>query len=189
MGFVLNTTYYTGNVYEWNLPSGYTCPFAKECKVYVDRISGKFLIPKGKFKCYAAYAERYPAVRKSRWENLKLIKSGGKPQLPTDCENVRIHASGDFFTPEYLNLWIEIAKENPKINFWGFTKSIKYWLIVRDQIPSNLILTASYGGLDDELIEKNKLKHAKVYLKLSEVRENQKYVLRFLIIRNILMMI
>lgn len=35
--FIKNTKYYTGIVYEWNLPAGWSCPFAKECKVKVDR--------------------------------------------------------------------------------------------------------------------------------------------------------
>ena len=46
MKFVKNTKYYRGIVYEFNLPTGTTCPFAKECKVTVDRMSGKFDITK-----------------------------------------------------------------------------------------------------------------------------------------------
>ena len=40
MKFIRNKKYYTGIVYEWNLPTGVTCPFAKECKVSVDRVTG-----------------------------------------------------------------------------------------------------------------------------------------------------
>ena len=29
--FVKNTKYYTGVVFEWNLPTGSTCPFTLEC--------------------------------------------------------------------------------------------------------------------------------------------------------------
>lgn len=35
--FVRNTRYYSGVVYEWNLSTGSSCPFAMECKVIVDR--------------------------------------------------------------------------------------------------------------------------------------------------------
>jgi hypothetical protein len=58
--------YYTGEVYEWNLPTGTTCPFALECKVTVNRSTGKFDIDKGLYRCYAASAERFPGVRESR---------------------------------------------------------------------------------------------------------------------------
>ena len=38
--FVRNTLYYSGVVYEWNLPTGSSCPFAMECKVILDRNTG-----------------------------------------------------------------------------------------------------------------------------------------------------
>ena len=44
--FVKNVKYYSGVVYEWNLPTGSTCPFALECKVTVDRTTGKFDVKK-----------------------------------------------------------------------------------------------------------------------------------------------
>lgn len=37
MRFVRKKTYYTGVVYEFNLPTGWTCPFANECLVRVDK--------------------------------------------------------------------------------------------------------------------------------------------------------
>jgi hypothetical protein len=57
-------------------------------------------------------------------------------------------------------MWIDIANENPKVEFWAYTKSLKYWVNRLDNIPNNLTLTASYGGRNDELIEKYKLKHS-----------------------------
>ena len=167
--FIKNKRYYTGEVYEWNLPTGITCPFAKECKVSVDRITGKFDIKKGYFKCYAASSERFPAVREHRWKNFEYVKSGGVPTLPNDCKNVRIHASGDFFSQKYFDMWVSIARENPSVKFWAFTKSINYWLVSIESIPSNLTLTASYGGYHDSYIEQFGLKSCKVYKSIGEV--------------------
>ncbi len=99
------------------------------------------------------------------------MKSGGIPELPKDCENLRIHSSGDFFSQAYFNMWVQIARDNPNVNFWAFTKSIQYWLNSIDMIPDNLLLTASYGGKQDELIEKYNLRYAKVYSTLDEVPE------------------
>lgn len=42
-----------------------------------------------------------------------------------------------------------------------------------DSIPSNLILTASYGGRRDDLIERFGLKNVKVYKTLEEVPEDR----------------
>ena len=161
--FVKNTRYYSGIVYEWNLPTGSTCPFALECKVTVNRETGKFDIKKGQYKCYAASPERFPAVREHRWRNFEYVKQGLKPVIPKDCKSIRIHASGDFFNQEYFDLWLEIASENPHIEIWAYTKSVQYWVSRINQIPTNFILTASYGGRHDELIEKYNLKNVKVY--------------------------
>jgi len=168
MKFVKNTKYYTGTVYEWNLPAGSTCPFALECKVSVDRITGKFTKHTGAFKCYAAAAERFPGVREHRWNNYEYVKNGGVPVLPKDCENVRIHCSGDFFSQAYFDMWLQVARDNPNVNFWAFTKSINYWINRVNDIPSNFILTASYGGKFDHLIEEHDLKSAKVYKTIAD---------------------
>lgn len=161
--FVKNKTYYRDTVYEWNLPTGSTCPFALECKVTVDRLTGKFDIKKGAYRCYAASPERFPAVREHRWRNFEMVKAGIKPTIPSDCKAVRIHASGDFFNQEYFDMWLEIAKENPEVEFWAYTKSIGYWVNRRYDIPENLVLTASYGGRQDALIEMYNLKNVKVF--------------------------
>jgi hypothetical protein len=168
MKFVKNKKYYTGTVYEWNLPTGHTCPFALECLVKVNKETGKFDNKSNAYKCYAAAPERFPAVRNHRWANYEYVLKGNKPVLPKDCKAVRIHAAGDFFNQDYFNMWIEVAKENPEVEFWAYTKSLKYWVNRINDIPSNLVLTASYGGRNDDLILKHNLKHVKVVKHESE---------------------
>lgn len=36
---------------------------------------------------------------------------------------VRIHAAGDFFSAEYVEMWKEIIKANPGVLFWTYTKT------------------------------------------------------------------
>jgi hypothetical protein len=170
--FVKNKKYYSGIVYEWNLPTGSTCPFALECKVTVDRVTGKFDIKKGQYKCYAASPERFPAVREHRWNNFEFVKNGGIPEIPKECQSIRLHASGNFFNQKYFDLWVEIANNNPTIEFWAYTKSIQYWINSIDKIPKNFILTASYGGKQDDLIERYNLKCVKVFESINLVPEN-----------------
>lgn len=170
--FVKNKKYYTGIVHEWNLPTGSTCPFALECKVTVDRITGKFDVKKGQYRCYAASPERFPAVREHRWKNFEVVKQGIKPTIPKDCTAIRIHAAGDFFNQQYFDMWIQLAYDNPSIEMWAYTKSLRYWVNRIQDIPSNLVLTASYGGREDILIEQYNLKHVKVYSSASAVPPN-----------------
>jgi len=167
--FIKNTKYYTGVVYEWNLPAGWSCPMAKECKVLVGRETGKFDIHDGSFRCYAASAERFPAVRKHRWANFEYVIHHGIPFLPVGCKNVRIHSSGDFFSQRYFDMWVEFCRNHPEVNFWAFTKSIPFWVNRLGQIPDNLILTARYGGKYDILIDSCGLKSARVYKSLDDV--------------------
>ena len=56
-----------------------------------------------------------------------------------------------FFNSDYMWAWWLTASENPNVLFYAYTKSLRYWIDVVEQMPilDNLILTASYGGRDD----------------------------------------
>jgi len=162
MKFLRKTKYYDGVVFEWNLPSGFTCPFAMECLVKVDRHTGKFDNKSKAYRCYSAMQERFPAVRNHRWANFDFLRDGGKPEIPKKAEAVRIHMSGDFYSQDYFDMWLDICNENPKIEFWAYTKSLKYWVKRINKIPDNLILTASKGGRNDDLIDEYNLKNVEI---------------------------
>jgi len=171
--YVKNTRYYRGTVYEWNLPTGTTCPFALECKVTVNRETGKFSQHSGEYKCYASTSERFPGVRERRWLNFEAAKRGEIPPLPKDCTALRIHMSGDFFNQAYFDRWLEIAAQHPHVEMWAYTKSIQYWVKRLGSIPPNLLLTASYGGRDDALIEQHDLKNVRIYSRFEDVPANR----------------
>ena len=62
--FTRSSSFYGSDVVEFNLPAGWSCPFALKCLTKADRESGKQSAGKERvFTCYAAVAERYPAVR------------------------------------------------------------------------------------------------------------------------------
>lgn len=162
MKFLRKTKYYEGVVYEWNLPSGFSCPFALECLVKVDRVSGKFDNKSKAYRCYSAMQERFPAVRNHRWANFDFLREGGVPILPKKAKAVRIHMSGDFYSQDYFDLWLKICRDNPTVEFWAYTKSLKYWVNRLQNIPNNLTLTASRGGKNDELIDLHSLKNVEI---------------------------
>lgn len=166
--FIKNDKYYRGVVYEWNLPTGWSCPFAKECLVKVDRVTGKFDNKSDAYKCYAAAPERFPAVREHRWANFDYTRNGGVPVIPRGVKAVRIHAAGDFYSQEYFDMWLSVAYAYPNIEFWAYTKSLNYWVKRIKMIPRNLTLTASYGGKHDHLIEEYGLKHTIVVKSMEE---------------------
>lgn len=134
-----------------------------ECKVTVDRVTGKFSVKRGAYRCYAASAERFPGVRAARWANFNQVIEGIPPTLPAAAKAVRIHMAGDFFNQAYFDLWLGIATQNPGVEFWAYTKSLSYWVARLGSIPTNLVLTASYGGRLDHLISEHNLKNVQVY--------------------------
>lgn len=131
LSFSRNKTYYRQPTHEFNIPSGWACPGAHDCLTKVDKDTGKRTQAGQGYVCYAAGAERYPNVRKQRWENYRIARElckdpGAVIELPKTATHVRIHASGDFFNPAYFRLWLRTAEANPNVKFWAFTKSINY---------------------------------------------------------------
>ena len=80
--------------------------------------------------CYAKHPYRaYPVVKKAWDRNFAIAKSGAfvdsiKNQLRVSkkCRFVRIHVAGDFFSQEYINQWVDIAKAFPGIKFYSYSK-------------------------------------------------------------------
>ena len=172
MKFIKKKTFYPFPVYEFNLPAGHSCPYAKDCKIMVDRKTGKFNTIGTKFRCYAASAERFPAVRESRWNNFEAMARGEDIVLPKNATHVRIHSSGDFFSQKYFDKWLEVCRNNSKVKFWAFTKSIQFWVNRLGKIPKNLTLQASKGSKQDNLIDKYNLKYAEVFTDIKKAKES-----------------
>ena len=41
---------------------------------------------------------------------------------------VRVHDSGDFFSQEYFDAWLEVARGRPRTRFYAYTKSLPFWV-------------------------------------------------------------
>jgi hypothetical protein len=171
-------------VYSLDLLSGYSCPYAKAClSKAVVQSDGRRKIKDGKdteFRCFSASQEvQYTNVYNLRKHNFDTIRNADHmdlmlmDNLPEDAGIVRLHVAGDFFSPEYMWAWWLTASENPNTLFYAYTKSLRYWLDVVEQMPilDNLILTASYGGRDDHLIDECGLRSTKVVFSEAEAEE------------------
>ena len=170
------------NTLIFDLPAGKTCPNANECKSYVVmNAKGKTELKDGKnniFRCYAASQEnQYPNVYKARKYNLDLIKKflisdafkndkintidlinkSIQKHITKNINKVRIHSSGDFFSGEYLRAWFAVARLNPQLKFYCYSKSL-HLFGTNISLPDNFFLTASMGGLRDDLIHKGYFK-------------------------------
>ena len=164
------------NTLIFDLPAGRTCPMANDCKSYVVmNENGKTSIKDGEnniFRCYAASQEnQYPNVYKSRKYNhelilkslmndngiksntIDLVNKSIEKHITKNIDKVRIHSSGDFFNGEYLRTWFAVARLNPQLRFYFYSKSL-HLFGTNVSIPDNFFLTASMGGKRDDLIHK-----------------------------------
>ena len=177
-------------IYSLDLLSGYSCPYAKAClSKAVVQSDGRRKIKDGKdnkFRCFSASQEvQYTNVYNLRKHNFDMLRQAENmdlllmDSLPKNAGIVRIHVAGDFFNSEYMWAWWLTASENPNVLFYAYTKSLRYWYDVVLQMPilDNFILTASYGGSNDHLIDMTdglngeKLRSAKVVFSEAEAEK------------------
>jgi hypothetical protein len=175
-----------GKTYSFDLLSGWSCPYAKACLSKAHEVDGSRKIvdgPDTEFRCFSASQEvLFPNVyrlRKRNFDAMRLAASQSPfhvadildEHLPRKVNRVRIHVGGDFFNQNYFMGWLWLAVRNPHVVFYAYTKSLNLWLKNREIIPDNFVLTASYGGRLDHLIEPNQLRYSKVVMSEAEAEE------------------
>jgi len=128
-----------------------TCPFAGDCVQYCYAQKGAYSW--GNVK--PAFERRYALTRE---DSFFTIMRDEIQRVRADY--VRVHDSGDYYSPKYLNKWLKIAESLPEVRFYSYTNSVK---MVKDaDIPENYDFTFSDGGKQVHLIEDGD-KHSRVF--------------------------
>lgn len=138
--------------YNFDIPAIKCCPFAKDCKSYCYATKGFYQMPSVKRK----FENNFLETKKDTFINLMnseidLLRSKNK------IDALRIHSSGDFYSKNYLNQWINIIKNNPYIVFYAYTKSVPYFIGL--ELPENFKVIFSKGGTHDHLIDEMNLRN------------------------------
>ncbi len=146
----------------FSLPSGYTCPGARDCLAKADMETGKIIDgPHQKFRCFSAVSETRPAVRAQRWHNFALLKQVRTKEamvdliaesFPRGAKILRLHVGGDFFCQAYFDAWAEVAKRFHQCVIYAYTKSVHFVKNHAEPLPGNFRITLSTGGKYDDLI-------------------------------------
>ena len=176
-------------IWHYSLPSGWTCPGAKNCLTKADRQTGKITdlqvaVNGVAYRCYAAGMEStYPSVRKARWDNFDKIKKAktvtGMTELicrsiPEGLQKIggflRVHIGGDFFSYDYFVAWMEAAKQFPRVVFYSYTKSVQFLARYMKEhgLPENYVFTCSSGSKFDNLVDGLGVKKASVFFSQEE---------------------
>jgi hypothetical protein len=170
-------------VYSFDLISGHSCPFAKECYSKVVETPEGLRVQDGihtLFRCYSASQEAiYRNAYNKRKANMESVRNLTRDKVcrllmdnkPKNMGVCRIHAAGDFISPTYFRGWMSFAEKTPDVLFYAYTKCLPYWVNNRFSIPDNVILTASRGGRKDDMIEPNNLRSVKVVFSEQEAND------------------
>ena len=101
--------------------------------------------------CYAKrHIEIYPAAKASYLRNFECSKQPEFEALMNieiqtskvvkKIGILRIHVAGDFYSQDYIDKWIRIAKANPTISFYAYTKAYTLDFSAR---PDNFVMKLS----------------------------------------------
>lgn len=106
-----------GKVTNFSLPAGNNfrigaCPGATEtCEELCYAKGALFQMNEWRYFVNWAYVQLYPD---------RFIEAFDEVEM---SQVVRVHAGGDFYSTEYIDLWIEIARRHPKTRFYAYTRS------------------------------------------------------------------
>jgi hypothetical protein len=150
-------------IFNFSIPAGndkasgkITCPFAGSCLKLCYAKKGMYRFG----NVERALSKRYEA---SKQENFVDRITWELSRVKKDKQiYVRIHDSGDFYSPQYFNKWVEIAMQNRDVRFYAYTKSHSF---IRGKfIPYNMDLIYSLGSTKDELIDLENERHSKIFV-------------------------
>jgi len=138
-----------------------TCPFAGSCIKLCYAKKGAYRwgnVERALTRRYESSKEEN-FVDRITWELSRIKKN---KQL-----YIRIHDSGDFYSPAYFNKWVEIAMRNRDVRFYAYTKSHSF---IRSKfIPYNMDLIFSLGSTNDQLIDQETERHSKIFYSAEEM--------------------
>jgi hypothetical protein len=168
------------------------CPNAGACAKFCYARNGTYLFPKVKGK----HLRNLQLVREDpNWTQEVALELEHKRFTPTGIprripgldsldhltpwvrgwiENggqaVRIHDSGDFFNRDYLQGWMSLADRFRNILFYAYTKEVAMLEGARPW-PDNFLVCYSMGGRQDDLIDRDTMRHADVFPDLDAIEE------------------
>ena len=135
-----------------------TCPFADECINFCYARKGAYIW--GNVK--PAFERRFELTRSS-----DFIVEMNKEILKKKPDYVRVHDSGDYYSKEYLNKWIEIAIHNPDVRFYSYTNSVE--ILKSTVLPDNYDIIYSMSGKQRHMIDIEVDRHARIFTNRTEL--------------------
>jgi hypothetical protein len=143
----------------FNIPPVSTCPARGACEKFCYATQGQQWMASG-------YKRRIGAFKSTLNANFVTLMIA---ELTSEqVRTLRIHDSGDFYSPEYMLKWFEIARALPNVKIYAYTKQVILLKKLWEQKPDNLKLVQSLDGKFDTIIDKS-LPHARIFGSVEEL--------------------
>jgi len=143
-------------VASFNLVPIETCPGAGSCAKYCYADTGSYLrfhkttMPPRVANWLASQKEDFVP---------KMVELIGQHKKKGKIKAIRVHDSGDFYSPQYIDKWTQIAAAHPDMTFYAYTKShhpkLRERLNELEKLP-NFNVVQSFGSKYDHLIDPSK---------------------------------
>ena len=128
-----------------------TCPGAGECQLYCyARKGGYVMFPASSMSAAQAlnFLVNHPEDYMKMFDS-EVKKTKGQADKHGIKLLVRIHDAGDFFSKDYYNLMMNVARNNPDVKFYFYTKMGE--LATDSSAPPNVVSQFSPGAKSREV--------------------------------------
>ena len=145
-------------LFNWTLPaykskSGKViCPMADACIKFCYARKGAYIWSNVK----KSHEERYEFSKTAMFVPVMIAEIKKK-----QAQYIRVHDSGDYYSPMYLAKWFEIARALPNVRFYSYTNMVD--LVQNVNVPDNFDFIFSDSGKQSHMIDRRVHRHTKIF--------------------------
>jgi len=140
-----------------------TCPFADKCVKFCYAKKGAYIWSNVK----PAFERRYEATKSDTFV-ADMLAEIDKSNRGTQQLYIRVHDSGDYYSPKYALKWREIALKRPNVRFYSYTNSIS--IVKGIEWPQNYDFIFSDSGKQIHLINPSVDRHTQIFKSVEALR-------------------
>jgi hypothetical protein len=150
--------YFGVRLFNWTLPaykskSGKViCPMAGDCVKFCYARKGAYIWS----NVNKAHEDRYEFSKTDEFVEAMIKEIKRKK-----ADYIRVHDSGDYYSPKYMAKWFQIATALPNVRFYSYTNMVD--MVQRSYIPDNFDFIFSDSGKQSHLIDPRVHRHTKIF--------------------------
>ena len=145
-------------LFNWTLPAYKSksgkiiCPMADACIKFCYARKGAYIWS----NVNKAHEERYEFSKTAMFVQVMIAEIKKKR-----AQYIRVHDSGDYYSPMYLAKWFEIARALPEVRFYSYTNMVD--LVQNVNVPDNFDFIFSDSGKQSHMIDRRVHRHTKIF--------------------------